>query len=457
MKNTNEILERILLNMKYDSKKTLSENNESLIKKKLMHDILTETTTDPPRKKLKPSITVEPLQRGGFNFDVTTKNVPYEIRKNHKLVTTKDYNGNTMKFYGEVWSTVGDYFGEFIDKLNSNPKAYILSDAKQLVPKYDNYKKLTGYGDSNRKASPGYVMTYGGNQTPIKSDWKIVYRGYVYTNDFIGKTAEACRSYYQNERNKLYGQGMEQENLNDQYTRAYLEPKQVLKCVKESIQRIIDTAKPDTPYEFTAYSDAHTLAYTRAREYSYDDNGWHRYFLQYSCNKYYSARKYYNQDRWNLKTGKRGVWEHSKIKGPCSRGVILYGYQERDFKQWFGIKSGAEDEGGYTIDDLCDWLKNPNSVWYYKGERFEDVISYGVEGIYQKLVYNKVIGDYRDIKRKIEACIPKDVENLKGDKTTSSSSWGSTPPDLDIENPITPKGKSKESGLSDYKLSLSGG
>jgi len=151
------------------------------------------------------------------------------------------------------------------------------------------------------------------------------------------------------------------------------------------------------------------------------------------------------------------VWSHSQLKGPCSRGVTLYGYKERDFDRWFGIKSGAEDGGGYTIDDLCDWLKNPNSVWYYKGKRFEDVISYGVEGIYQKLVYNKVIGDYRDIKRKIEACIPKDVENLKGDKTTSSSSWGSTPPDLDIENPIRVKGKSEESGFSDYKLSLSGG
>ena len=246
MKNTNEILERILLNMKYDSKKTLSENNESLIKKKLMYDILTERKTDPPRKKV-PKVVPGKVS---YALDVNWKDTPYEIRKNHKLVTTKDYNGNTMKFYGEVWSTVGEYFGEFIDKLNSNPEAYIVGKKKQLVPKYDDYKKLTGYGDSNRKASPGYVMTYGGNQTPIKSDWKIVYRGYDYTNDFIGETAEACRSYYQNERNKLYGQGMEQENLNDQYTRAYLEPKQVLKCVKESIQRIIDTAKPDTPYEF---------------------------------------------------------------------------------------------------------------------------------------------------------------------------------------------------------------
>ena len=113
MKEKDLILERILLNMKYDSRKTLSENKEIL-----KESITTNQTTEPPLTTgKKPGISVGPTLQGPTLVDdpnstevkktFKTYQVP-EISKLNKLTNTVDYLGKPIKFYGEVVTTIGD-------------------------------------------------------------------------------------------------------------------------------------------------------------------------------------------------------------------------------------------------------------------------------------------------------------------------------------------------------------
>jgi len=75
MSNTDEILKRILLHMKYDSKKTLSENRTTLYEQEV--------------KKKTPKISVGPLEKlGSYNED--------NIYGEEEYVTRKDKLGNPL-------------------------------------------------------------------------------------------------------------------------------------------------------------------------------------------------------------------------------------------------------------------------------------------------------------------------------------------------------------------------
>ena len=384
MNNTNEILERILLNMKYDSKKTLSENNESLIKKKIIYDIVTETTTDPPRKKV-PKIEVGPLEVLPNLLDITFPKNPseYGLSKD-KLVVTKDYNNKTMKFYGQVHYTIKEYFDPYLEKINGNKYIYRKSSLSVWVPKTGNYYDLTGANNPKYSSHPGYYKT-DKSQARIRNDWKKEDYAWEYTNDFIGNMALKCKQYYQNQYSKIYGRGGKKENLSYKYTDWYHEPKGVPGCVKKSIEKILNTGNSNAPYEFTAFNE--NLYGQLGDKFMGVEphNGWERYTLQFNCAKYNSTYG-------------------SKIEGPCERGVKFNGYKSK-IGLWFDTDSNSEKLDNYDSSNVCKWLNNPNSKYYYKK---------GWD--YQRLVDEKIIADYPETKKMIENCIPKDVEYVEKTK-----------------------------------------
>jgi len=418
MKNTNEILERILLNMKYDSKKTLCENKESLIKKKLIYDIVTETTTDPPRKKV-PKITVGPLTRIWTLRDQKLQ-FPEEL-KNAKITTTKDYNGKTIKFYGNVNKTVGEYLQKYLDILNQNKYAYRGTQETRLVPKGDYYD-LPGANNPKWKAHPGYNKT-DKSQIPMKGYWKRVRRGFSYTDDFLGKMAKRCKDFYQSNWWKNYGYGKKNENMNFKYTTDYLEPPEVSECTKQSIKKLIDKAGKDTPWIIYAFNPM---------EASFGREGWGYYYLQWGCKKYYHENY-------------KGQYE-----GPCSRGLTLYGYKSNYTGKWldWSIISNI-DKPSYTINDICKWINNPKSTYY------------GWD--YEKLVQNGKILKSDKNEKIINGCNPKRKIEDKGSEDSAIEDPKYTD---DIETKQLPKTLPKIKSKTDKKekgtgvgvtLQLSGG
>ena len=115
-------------------------------------------------------------------------------------------------------------------------------------------------------------------------------------------------------------------------------------------------------------------------------NGWERYTLQFNCTKY-------NNSTYG-----------SKIEGPCERGVKFNGYKSNT-GLWFDTDSNSEKLDNYDSSNVCKWLNNPNSKYYYKK---------GWD--YQRLVDEKIIADYPETKKMIENCIPKDVEYVEKTK-----------------------------------------
>ena len=382
MKNTNEILERILLNMKYDSKKTLSENNESLIKKKLMYDILTETTTDPPRKKV-PSVSVDlagyRIGQGQVVRDITFPKNPSKYGLSKKdLVITKDYHNKQLKFYGQVNETIKEHFKPLLDIITQNQYAYRDSSANVWVPKSGDYYKLTG-------KDPGWITDMNYNRVRDKKQWILKPLAWNYTDDTIGKMAQKCKDYYQDN----YRDQFHERDLNYQFRSWYHEPKDISSCVKKSLENILNNGNSNAPYKFTPFNEN---LYGYADEFMgiAPHSGYEVYTAQIFCQKY---------DRGG-----------SRIEGPCMNGVKFTGYKS-EWGYWFTNDNDSDKISNYTSTDICKWLNNPNSKYYYKNG-----------WNYDRLVDEGIIADTPNNQKTFANCIPVNADQyLSNDKKSHPS------------------------------------
>jgi len=406
MKNTNEILERILLNMKYDSKKTLSENNESLIKKKLMYDILTETTTDPPRKKVpRVSVDMDEYLRGQGQIlrDITFPKNPSEYGLSKKdLVITKDYYNKKLKFYGQVNETIKEHFKPLLDTITQNQYAYRDSPAKVWVPKSGDYYKLTG-------KDPGWISDMNYNRVRDKKQWTLNSDlAWYYTDDAIGKMAQKCKDYYQDN----YRDQFHERDLNYQLRGWYHEPPDVSSCVRKSLENILNSGNSNAPYKFTPFNEN---LYGYADEFMGIEphSGYEVYTAQIFCQKY-----------------NRGG---SMIEGPCMNGVKFTGYKSQ-MGYWFTNDNDTDKISSYTSIDVCKWLNNPNSKYYYKK---------GWD--YERLVISGKIADTPNNKKMVDECIPKIDNNQDGGKLSK------------YQEELPTKNKSELTGGGTITLTFKGG
>ena len=217
--------------------------------------------------------------------------------------------------------------------------------------------------------------------------------------------ARKCKRTYNEIDDKKYGHKNKTGHLpsevwkpNYQYQDTYISPN-VSKCVRKSVENIINKGGKDTPYEISAFSPTHA-------ELIKNDNGFHKYYLQWDCGK-----------------------------GPCSSKVSFYGYKEKDYNKFFGYTSANETNiNNYGISDVCKWLNNPNSKYYYKK---------GWD--YERLVISGKIADTPNNKKMVDECIPKIDNNQDGGKLSK------------YQEELPTKNKSELTGGGTITLTFKGG
>jgi len=532
MTNSNEILERILLNMKYDSKKTLSENKSIILNeeidycKKLKADVRSKLTNFKKGTKrakdgsdkygtwgdgkafccnkpghqdgtfhadcLSEDSTVKPGKskwkkpwKPGMHSPHIDKAI--EISQNHKsqwgkpltkknLVSTYDYNGKKLEFFGHIIETVGDFFNPILNKINSQKEGSYRDQRNGMwIP----------YGDANElKNGTGFYKDINYNEHRLKNvegGWKYqanmvwkykdrtnchTWGKKYFTNNqdknrqdedtcFIVDQAEKCRTYLQS---KIYKKGKSTKdmqvydsknnkytfNRNLEYQEDFLDPPEVLDCVKKSTEDLIDRLGEKTPYKISVYLPIHA-------KMGYDPS-------QIFTLVFKGVKK--SNERWD---------KPLSVEMPYKEGIEVLGYQSKEvsLRNKYGVSgydiyldyqkdNNIEHTKPYKINDVCLWLKNPNSKYYYKK---------GWD--YERLVTSGKIADTPNNQKIVNDCLSNlnDLDLLNGGESgdqTKPKIEGEKDGNVEIPNAIDINLKGNSDDITPRKggtitLQLSGG
>jgi len=301
MINENDILKRILLNMKYDSSMTLNEN----------YDLLVEQKT--------PSIEVGDVETIGVVADVPTTDSGFSIIK------TKTFDNKNMSFYGMIDKTIQQKIDEYISTINQKGEdAYRESEiygtkVSYVGPEWGrNYWK--SYKENKMKLDD---LRYWVGDDSLKYEQKI--EGYNYRKDTLGFIASRCRSSLK----EIVKKDAIEKNI--RYSREiwYEEPNGIKECVKTSIQDMFKNFNKTAPFSFFAYNPK-----TKNKDF---------FFFQFSCS--FTAEDSFATFQ-QRQFGKIGSDETIKrvIPSTCDSSTIkTSGYNTTDGRKWEDLKLENEN------------------------------------------------------------------------------------------------------------------
>ena len=393
MNNTNDILERILLNMTYDSKKTLSENKSIIINeeteycKKLKADVKSKLT-DPKQgtKRAKDGsdkygtwgdgkafcCNVEGQENGTFNencrkegsasadYDKLSSNVIPDFVTNNEnyvksleklLVKTIDYEGKPLYIYGQVQQTFGDFIGDLEKKIDNNEFAYRKTQLYRATDRKPHWVSYKDWDDFNRgkidRASEKWrrinddLRVSPETVTKPSGEWE-------YTDDWIGYFAKLCRADLRKDMQpkqprkyiKSGGEYVDNSNYGAEYEEYRQKMSRLERGYNEGYLEPVDvpTCVKDSLKNLKTKikpSSPYTfLAYNRKNK-DFDF-----FFLSFSCKREFETTDFVPSD---------GEFKEKKttylLDNSCTKDVQVRGYYSKKEKKWFNtIKKEQKKE-----------------------------------------------------------------------------------------------------------------
>ena len=393
MINTNEILERILLNMKYDSKKTLYENKSIIINeeteycKKLKVDVKSKLT-DPKQgtKRAKDGsdkygtwgdgkafcCNVEGQEDGTFNENCRKKGSgtanPADLDQNtipdlKNFIKTIDYDGKPLYIYGQVQQTFGEWIGGLEEKINSNPVAFRkeqMIGSRVKKPYYATEQQWKAY--NNNKLDPKSDL-YQSIQKDVNAYRKET-RGFTgeweYTDDWIGYFAKLCRADLRKNMEPIKPQRT-MKNTNPDSSEKRVENPNYNSEKAYYDQKIRDLRYGDNyggynkgylePLDVPiCVKDSLKNLKTKIKPsspnvffaYNKEKKEFDKFVLSFNCSDDFTI----TDSDYNFETNK---WEPKEKKyfyqTPCSKSVKIRGYYSRNANKWFKtIKKSQKKE-----------------------------------------------------------------------------------------------------------------
>jgi hypothetical protein len=315
MINENDILKKILLNMRYDSSMTLNEN----------YDLIVEQTKTP-------SVSVDNVESLGI--------IPNEPIRNGSILSVLDYNGNPMTFFGYVGQTIQQKQDELLNEIKQSKEASYRSE-----PKYVDTVEYIG-PDHNKKLFYAYrqnkitlsELKYKVGEQSLRYTKKII--GYKYKPNTIGYIATLCRADLQSKIKKNW---KDKETINRLNTKDFFaEPANVLNCVENSINSMFKGMSKNGLFSFWS-----TKPNTNEKEY---------YYLSYHCGiQTTDSVATHNLKQTNPEAIKKGQEIKTTITKPCSSSTMLVsGYVSINGVKWDKVKN----ENKKIVDKLK--TTNPN-------------------------------------------------------------------------------------------------
>jgi hypothetical protein len=292
MKNTDELLKKILLNMKYDSSKNLDENKNSV------------------REQLKPSVSVGDVETLGI--------VPTDIKIDNKVVSTTDYLGRPLVFNGIIHKTSKQFIDDMTNEVNSmgessyREKPIEVTSIEYVGPDWG--KNLFKSYRENKMSLDDLKQKVGSQN--IKYGKKI--SGYEYKKNTLGYIATRCKSSLQKDLKKSAqekGGRYSGENW-------YEEPNGTKDCVLSSIKNIGSKLSPNSVFSFWAINPKTNL------------KDW--FYLGLSCGTEITKEQpvFYDQGGKEIKPSTENV-EKIIIPSKCDSSTIRFsGYKTTDGKRW---------------------------------------------------------------------------------------------------------------------------
>jgi len=296
MNNTDELLKRILLNMKYDSRKTLKEN-VGLV-----------------NEQPKPSVTAGDVETVGI--------IPDEVKTSNNVISTVDYNGSPLIFNGSIYKTSKQFIDEMLNEVKTmNESAY------REKPTYVNSVNYIGpeWGRNYFKSYKENKMTIDdlkrsvGAQN-IKYEKKI--SGYEYKKNSLGYIATRCRATLQSELKK----SAQEKSIRYEGEMWYGEPNGTKDCVINSIKSIGTKLNQNSVFSFWAIDPK-----TNGKEY---------FYLGFSCGiETTSFGTDYAAIQQSQITGKKVEAQKVILPTKCDSSSIRFsGYRTTDGKKWDSVK-----------------------------------------------------------------------------------------------------------------------
>jgi hypothetical protein len=301
MINENEILKRMLLNMRYNSKMTLQEN---------YNHILSE-------QQKKPSASAGELTTVGVVADVPTTDSGFSI------VKTKTFDNKNMSFYGIIDKTIQQKIDEYINAINQKGEdAYRESEIYGTKVSYVGPEWGRSYYKAykeNKMSLDDFKKKFGATQV-LKYEEKV--ESYVYKKDTLGYVASRCRSSL---KEKVKDEAVKK---NIRYSREiwYEEPNGVKECVKTSIQDMFKNFNKTSPFSFFAYNPK-----TKNKDF---------FFFHFSCS-------FTTEDSLATYQGKQFGSDETvmrEIPSTCNSSTIkISGYKTTDGLEWEKLKIENEN------------------------------------------------------------------------------------------------------------------
>ena len=392
MKNTNDILERILLNMTYDSKKTLSENKSIIINEetdycKKLKANLKSKLTDPKQgtKRAKDGsdkygvwgdgkafcCNVKGQEDGTFNEacikkgdikvdtdefssnvipDFVTNNENYVKKLEKFLVKTIDYDGKPLYIYGQVQQTFGDFIDDLEKKIDNNEFAYRdkqMYSARNLKPNWVSNKDWQDYTNnrldhnSDKWKSINYDVNLNQQKvTKPSGEWE-------YTNDWIGYFAKLCRADLrkdmQPKQPRQYIKSSGEYVDNPQYATqmdSYNQKMRYLQTSSEGYLEPVDVPKCVKDSLKNLKSKIKPSSPYTFSAYNRTNKDFDFFYLSFSCKRELETTDFVPSD---------GEFKERKITylldNSCAKDVRVRGYYSKKEKKWFNtIKKEQKKE-----------------------------------------------------------------------------------------------------------------
>ena len=325
MNNENEILKRILLNMKYDSRKTLSENSY------LVND------------QVKPSVTVGDVETIGV--------LPSETTNTKNIVSSVDFLGKPLIFNGTIYKTSKQFFDELSTEVSSDGEF-----AYRDKPKYVNSVQYVG-PESGRNYFKSYKenkITLGELKYQVGAEnveFKQKISGYEYKKNTLGYFASRCRQSLQSDIKEK----MSSNPIRYQGEEWYEEPKGVKECVIESIKSVSSKLKPNSVFSFWAIDPK-----TNSKEY---------FYLRFSCGiETTSYETEFAALQQSQLYGKEIKPDKVLLTTKCDSSTVRFsGYKTVDGKEWDKVKKENVKHAEATLKNKEEMKSNTEDKDIFNG------------------------------------------------------------------------------------------
>lgn len=322
MNNADEILKRVLLNMRYDSRKTLNENVNLL------------------NEQPKPSASVGDVETVGI--------IPDEVKTSNNVISTVDYNGKPLIFNGSIYKTSKQFIDEMLNEVKTkNESAYRLKSIYGNTVDYvgpEWGKNLYKSYQENKLSLDDLRARFGGRYKEwVKIEKKL--SGYEYTKNTLGYIATMCRSSLQSDlKNSL-----KDKSIRYQSEIWYGEPDGTKDCVVNSIKSIGTKLNPNSVFSFWAIDPK-----TNSKEY---------FYLGFSCGREVSTENSYSSWQQLQIDGKVNT-SNVILPTKCDSSSIRFsGYKTVDGKKWDSVKKENVKYAESNLNKNSDSnkkIENPN-------------------------------------------------------------------------------------------------